>query len=35
MKESNNMPPCVPEENIRAMHEATREFGRYERSEIA
>lgn len=29
MKEANNMPPCTPEENIRAMYEATREFGQY------
>lgn len=29
MKEANNMPPCTPEENVRAMYEATREFGVY------
>lgn len=29
MKEANNMPPCTPEENIRAMYEATRELGAY------
>lgn len=29
MKEANNMPPCTPEGNIRALYEATRELGRY------
>ncbi len=29
MKEANNMPPNVPEENVLAMYEATREFGKY------
>lgn len=29
MKEADNMPPCTPEENIRAMYEAVREFGAY------
>ena len=29
MKEANNLPPGVPLENMQAMYEATREFGRY------
>jgi len=29
MKEANNLPPRVPLENMQAMYEATREFGRY------
>lgn len=29
MKEANNLPPGVPQANLWAMYEATREFGRY------
>ena len=30
MKEANNLAPCTPFGNIRAMYEAVREFGRYD-----
>ncbi|MHB0998454.1 MAG: uroporphyrinogen decarboxylase family protein [Armatimonadota bacterium] len=29
MKEANNLPPCVPIENISAMYNAVREYGSY------
>ena len=30
LKEANNMPPCVPLENLWAMYETVREYGRYD-----
>jgi uroporphyrinogen-III decarboxylase len=30
MKEANNLPPCTPPVNIRAMYETVLEYGRYD-----
>lgn len=29
MKEANNLPPCIPVQNIRSMYETVRQFGKY------